>query len=182
MDKNGILDLFSFFREATPDIQEDMLRCAQTTNLAEESIYLSNGDKIDVIALVGEGHLRVFKISESGREITLYGVGPGEFCLLNLLCVLTGIASPATARVEKPVQAVVFQGADFRRWIGGAPTVRTHVFALLAQSLTDTMGLVEEIAFKKMDVRLADYLQVKLQGSGAAPLIVTHEMIASDLG
>lgn len=182
MDKKNVLEQFSFFREAGTAVQKDMFDRARLAKLSEGTIYIADGDNTDTIALVGEGRLRVFKTSESGREITLYGVEAGEFCVLNLLCVLTGICAPATARVEKPVQAVVFQGSDFRRWIGSDPAIRSHMFALLAHSLADTMGLIEEIAFKKMDVRLAEYLRGRLPATGAAILEVTHEMIASDLG
>jgi len=182
MDKTAVLEQFNFFREAGEAVKRDMVDRARLTTLAEGSIYICDGERIDAIALVGEGRLRVYKASESGREITLYGVEPGQFCVLNLLCVLTGIPSPATARVERTVKAVAFQGSDFRRWIGSDPTIRSHMFGLLAHSVAETMGLVEEIAFKKMDVRLADYLLARLPEPGDFILEVTHEMIASDLG
>ena len=181
MDSKQILESFSIFREAGPAVREDMLSRARIATLPEGAIYVADGDTVDVIALVGEGRLRVYKTSESGREITLYGVAAGEFCLLNLLCVLTGITAPATARVEQPVRAVAFNGTDFRRWIGNDPAIRNHIFAMLANNVTETMNLVEEIAFKKMDVRLAEYLQARLP-RGAATLETTHEMIALDLG
>ena len=104
--------------------------------------------------------------------------------MLNLLCVLTGRRAPATARVEEAVEAIVFKGDDFRRWIGTDPAIRSHVFALLADKVTGTMSLVEEIAFKKMDVRLAEFLCTRLPegGSVRGNLEVTHEMIAAELG
>ena len=159
-----------------------MVDRARLVSLPEGAMYVADGDRTDVIALVGAGRLRVFKTSESGREITLYGVEGGEFCVLNLLCVLTGICSPANARVEEPVRAVAFQGTDFRRWIGSDPAIRTHMFALLGNSVAEIMSLVEEIAFKKMDVRLAEYLQRRLPDKAATTLEVTHEKIAADLG
>jgi CRP/FNR family transcriptional regulator len=182
MDKKSVLEQFSFYRQAGAAVRENMLGRAQLTSLPERAMYLTDGDETDVIALVGAGRLRVYKTSESGREITLYEVKAGEFCVLNLLCMLTGIRAPASARVEESVHAVIFQGADFRRWIGSDPAIRAHVFALLGRSVADIMGLVEEIAFKKMDVRLAEYLQTKLRGTDSAIVETTHEMIALDLG
>jgi len=184
MNSQEILQLFTFFHEANPDTRREMLANARSVSLKQGTIYLDDGGHTDVMALVGAGRLRVFKTSESGREITLYSVGPAEFCMLNLLCVLTGRRAPATARVEQPVQALVFRGDDFRRWIGTDPAIRATVFAILADNVTETMSLVEEIAFKKMDVRLADFLRSRLaEGAGARTKVeVTHEMIASELG
>ena len=34
-------------------------------------------------------------------EITLYGVEPGECCLVNVLCLVSGVKSPATAVAEE---------------------------------------------------------------------------------
>lgn len=184
MEKSGILDLFSVFRDAQPETRREMLGAARPVTLKKDTIYIDDGGRTDVMALVGDGHLRVFKTSESGREITLYGVGSGEICLLNLLCVLTGIRAPATARVEETVKAVVFKGEDFRRWIGSDAAIRAEVFTLLAGSVVATMSLVEEIAFKKMDVRLAAYLWAQLPDHDRAggQVELTHEQIAADLG
>lgn len=179
-----ILELFSFFREATPGTRQEMSSAGRMVTLQQGATYIADGSRTDIIALVGDGNLRVFKTSESGREITFYGVGPGEFCMLNLLCVLTGICAPASARVEETVTAVVFNGDDFRRWIGTEPSIRNHVFAMLTSSVAETMSLVEEIAFKKMDVRLAGYLCSHMP-SGAvdgAHLDTTHEAISLELG
>lgn len=184
MSPQEILQKFSFLQDATPDTHREMLAAARMVALKRGTIYLDDGGHTDVMALVGAGRLRVFKTSESGREITLYSVGPAEFCMLNLLCVLTGRRAPATARVVQPVEALVFKGDDFRRWIGTDPAVRNHVFAILANNVTETMSLVEEIAFKKMDVRLAEYLRSRLpEGDRMGVKVeVTHEMIASELG
>jgi CRP/FNR family transcriptional regulator len=183
MQKSGILDLFAVFRDSQPETRREMLAAARPVTLKKGTIYIDDGGRTDVMALVGDGHLRVFKSSESGREITLYGVGAGEFCLLNLLCVLTGVRAPATARVEETVHAVVFRGDEFRHWVGSDAAIRTQVFSLLASSVVATMSLVEEIAFKKMDVRLAAYLWAHLPGHDAgAQVDLTHEQIAADLG
>lgn len=180
----NILDQFSFFRDAGETTRREMLRLSRVATLPAGKFYIIDGARTDVLALVGRGRLRVFKTGESGREITLYDVRSGEFCLLNLLCVLTGTCAPASARVEESVQAVVFNGDDFRRWIGVEAAIRNHVFGLMASRVADTMSLVEEIAFKKMDVRLAEYLCSRLPaevGDGSQ-LKTTHEAIAQELG
>jgi len=133
--------------------------------------------------MIGDGALRVFKSSESGREITLYWVRAGELCLLNLLGAMTGVPSPAHARVEEEVTALVIPADTFRGWIGTEPSLRTHVFSILTAGMVDVMALVEEIAFKKLDLRLAQYLcDGFFGGAGARELQVTHENIAAELG
>ncbi|MCB1767169.1 MAG: Crp/Fnr family transcriptional regulator [Candidatus Competibacteraceae bacterium] len=184
MEALEILEKFSLFLNAKSDTRAEMITTARLAMFPQGSMYICEGANVDQIALVGSGLIRVYKTSESGRAITLYTVKPGELCRLNLLCVLTGIQAPASAEIEQDVQVVMFPGKDFRRWIGLDNAIRTVVFSEMGQSLIQTMRLVEEIAFKKMDTRLAQYIQSRLVAisSSDCSLSITHEAIASELG
>nr|MBF0223021.1 cyclic nucleotide-binding domain-containing protein [Desulfobulbaceae bacterium] len=67
------------------------LSCAKNTNL-----YFS-GDTCSQIAFIVSGEIRVFRRGETGREITLYEIGPGDTCILNASCILSGHKYPADA-------------------------------------------------------------------------------------
>ncbi len=184
MDKRRILEHYPFFRDCDPAFQKEMLAVGVRTELKRGTHYASEGRHSEVIALVGQGKLRVYKLGDTGREITLYHVQAGEVCLLNLSCLLSGEPCPASAVVEEDVQAVAFRGPDFRRWIDLNPVLRTYVFTLLSTHIAGIMSLVEEVAFKRMDRRLAEYLGKRFFGDGepVRELAVTHERIAADLG
>jgi CRP/FNR family transcriptional regulator len=183
MTRESILQKFEFYRNARPEFQQRLREAGQLVRVKPGSYFVCEGDHAPGVGLVGEGTMRVFKSSESGREITLYWVRAGELCLLNLLGAMTGVPSPATARVEEEVVALVVPPDVFRGWIGGEPTLRTHVFSIMTAGMVDVMTLVEEIAFKKLDIRLAQYLCDGFFGSGGTrELQVTHESIAAELG
>jgi CRP/FNR family transcriptional regulator len=184
MNKSEILQLFPFFTESDPASQEEMLTYGRHAKLEPGSFYLRERDNCSQIAMVGNGLLRVYKVGESGREITLYYVKPGQTCLLNISCLMSGMACPATAVVEESVEAVVFSGDLFRKWVANHAGVRNFVFDILSTRVAHIMALVEEVAFRKMDQRLADYLYARFMSTGASvtEIPVTHEKIASDLG
>ncbi len=183
MDRDEILGQFEFYRAARPEFRQRVRDAGQIVRVPAGGYFVCEGDHAPGVGLIGRGALRVFKCSESGREITLYWVRAGELCLLNLLGAMTGVPSPATARVEEDVTALVIPPDTFRAWIGGEPTLRTHVFSAMSAGLVDVMTLVEEIAFKKLDLRLAQYLcDAFLADGGARELQVTHEAIAAELG
>lgn len=184
MNKQEILDQFPFFSESDSASQLEMLTYGRYAQLKPGSFYLRERDLCSQIAMVGSGLLRVYKVGESGREITLYYVKPGQTCLLNISCLMSGMACPATAVVEEPVEAVVFSGKLFRKWVASHEGVRDFVFEILSSRVAHIMALVEEVAFRKMDQRLADYLCERFLGTDqqVRELPVTHEKIASDLG
>jgi len=184
MDKVTTLELFEFYRSGSTRFRKEMRDAASPAHLAKGDYYAREGDRCEQMALVGEGRLRVYKVGESGREITLYNVGPGEGCLLNVSCLLTERPSPAFAVVEQPVSALMFSGQRFREWIATNEGVRAFVFDLLAKRITSVMSLVEEVTFRRMDERVAEFLRDRFDGNShnGGVLNVTHEQIALELG
>ncbi len=186
MTREQILARFEFYGRARPEFQQRVRDAGQVVRVQQGGYFVCEGDQAPGVGLIGQGALRVFKSSASGREITLYWVRAGDLCLLNLLGAMTGMPSPAHARVEEEVTALVIPHETFRGWIGAEPSLRTHVFSIMAAGMVDVMTLVEEIAFKKLDIRLAQYLCDGFfggaGGGGAKELLVTHEAIAAELG
>jgi CRP/FNR family transcriptional regulator len=125
----------------------------------------------------------VFKVGETGREITLYHVQEGQTCLINMLCVFLGKPAMATAAVETPVEAVIIPAAAFRDWVRTRDSIRHFIFETMAERMVAVMTLVEEVAFRRMDTRLAAALLNRFDQAQPANFIATtHEEIAAELG
>jgi len=182
--KRDILARIPFITEAPPELRSLLTEAASVVHLASGEYFLREGDSCAHFAIVVSGKMRVFKLGESGHEITLYHVGPGEACPLNVSCILSDRAVPAMARVEEDVEAVVFPAAAFRRWIAEHESLRAFVFQMFASRLTEVMSLVEEVAFRRMDQRLARRLaELFLRGDSSQPAVeTTHAELAADLG
>jgi CRP/FNR family transcriptional regulator, anaerobic regulatory protein len=179
MTKNEFLKTFSVFRNAPAGLVEDLLSVSmQQTVPAGKKIY-AEGDSCSAIAFVLSGDIRVFKIGETGREITLYEIGPGETCILNASCILSCRTYPANAVAITDVDMLLIPSAAFRRLVDEQEAMRDFVFTLLSLRLSAVMELVEEVAFGRMDQRLMEYLVEKSENN---VLGTTHQKIANDLG
>jgi CRP/FNR family transcriptional regulator, anaerobic regulatory protein len=138
------------------------------------------GDQVDAIALLISGVVRVYKIGETGREITLYRFGNGESCILTANAILSQKNFPAVATVEKEAEAVMIPAETFRDWVRRYDLWREFVFDLLSHRLSSVMAIVEEVAFRRMDARLAALL---IERSRKSDLVrMTHQEIAAELG
>ncbi len=187
MDHAEIIDIlnrFAFYRQAPEKWQQTFVKNAIYREGKTGDVFFREGDACEFIAFIGGGSIRVYKISDIGRQITLYHVLPGESCVLNMTCTLARIPYPANAQVEQETQLVLFESRHFRDWVGQVDGLREFAFSLLAQRMTQMMTLLEEISFKKMDARLAEFLgrQFANQGRPLRVLHLTHEQIASELG
>lgn len=184
MEALQILQLFEFYRNSEPSVQRQIAAAATRKTLEAGEFFFREGDVCSVFAMVGSGSLRVFKIGESGREITLYRVTSGQTCLGNILSSFLKIGSPAFAVAEEALEAAIIPARHFRSWMAESGAMQSYVFRTMASRLLDVMTLLEEIVFRKMDKRLASFLLQKFELSNdPKPRIsMTHEEIAAELG
>jgi CRP/FNR family transcriptional regulator len=131
---------------------------------AGQDVFLE-GDRVDGIALLISGVVRVYKIGGTGREAN---------------AILNQNTFPAIATVEQDAEAVIIPSATFRDWVRRYDLWRDFVFDLLSQRLSTLMTIVDEVVFRRMDARLASFLRTRSQVQN--PMRITHQEIASELG
>jgi len=175
---------FPFYREGSPELRAELAAHAAPVRLEAGQHFCLEGDRFTGFAMVCRGRIRVYKVASTGRQITLYQVGEGETCLVDTLCTIMDVPSPATAVAHTDVDALLVPPEVFRRWIREHQPLRDYVFHHLASRLMDLMTLVEQVAFQKIDRRLAAFLLSSPGARDAAdPSIgITHEKIAAELG
>jgi CRP/FNR family transcriptional regulator len=127
-----------------------------------------------------EGQTRVFKTSESGREILLYQVGPGETCVLTTSCLMAGSPFPAESTAETDVLHAALSASAFHRLMGESPRFRKFVLDNYGDLLSSLIMLVDEVAFASLDLRLARRLLAEANAQGV--VAKTHQQLALDLG
>jgi len=165
---------------ADPGLVREFQQSAFYTRIPEGRDVFIEGDHVDAIALLISGVVRVYKIGETGREITLYRFGNGESCILTANAILSQKNFPAVATVEKEAEAVMIPADTFRDWVRRYDLWREFVFELLSERLSSVMAIVEEVAFRRMDVRLASLLIGR--GLSSDLIHLTHQEIAAELG
>ena len=180
MNKLAILEMFPFYLDSTQSVRTIIAQTADYSVLPERAFFYRDGDMCGQVALVGRGSIRVFKSSETGREVTLYHVQDGEPCLVNMLCVILGKAATATAQTEIDTEVVTFPGAVLRQWVGTSEPLRNFIFETMAARVVDVMMRVEEVTFHRMDSRLATLLLQRFAQHSV--ITATQEDLAAELG
>lgn len=138
-------------------------------------------DKVpDSLIFLYEGTIRVSQTSGNGRDIVLYRVDAGESCVLTTACMLAEEAYNAEGIAETDITVVVLPKMSFDRLVAEEPAFRSFVFAAYSRRLIDLLRVVDDVAFGRIDVRLAERLLV-LAG-GDREIAATHQQIASELG
>lgn len=158
----------------------ELRRAARLIALPANTVAFRAGDTCENYLLVLEGSVRVQKLAENGREITLYRLEGGDACVLTTSCLLAHERYPAEGVAETDVIAAAIPKAAFFHALDHSPGFRRFVFAAYGERLSDLILLVEEVAFGRIDSRLATRL---LALAGESDMVeTTHQELAAELG
>lgn len=127
--------------------------------------------------LILEGSIKVVKTSATGRELLLYRVEPGESCIITSSCLLGRTPYTARGETETAVTLAFLEAGQFNELVATLPAFRDFVFHLFSDRIADLMELVEEVAFHRLDQRLARLLLAK-----GDTILATHQALAEELG
>jgi CRP/FNR family transcriptional regulator len=177
---NQLVRVLPILEHASSELLYEFRQKSYFAHIAEGQDIFIEGDRADAIALLISGVVRVYKIGESGREITLYRFGNGESCILTANAILSQKNFPAIATVEKEAKAIMIPAETFRDWVSRFDLWREFVFDLLSERLSSVMVIVEEVAFRRMDERVAAFLLDHLGHSDS--IHITHQAVAAELG
>jgi len=153
---------------------------AMLVELPAGQTVFAPGKKPEHFLLLLDGTVRVQQAAANGREIILYRVSGGESCIMTTACLLSDEDYLAEGVTETAVAAVAISKSAFDDLVARSAAFRRLVFSKYASRMTDLQRLVENVAFERMDKRLAQKL---LQLSpGRSRLDMTHQELATELG
>jgi CRP/FNR family transcriptional regulator len=175
-----VANVLPVLQRADPPLRREFQPVASFARIPAGQDVFVEGDRNDAIAFLISGVVRVYKIGETGREITLYRFGVGESCILTANEILSRQTFPAIATVQERAEAVLVPAEAFRDWVRRYDLWRDFVFDLFSQRLSTVMAVVDEVVFRQMDRRVASLLLQRAQNQN--PLRITHQEIAADLG
>ncbi|SEK17957.1 Crp/Fnr family transcriptional regulator [Pacificibacter marinus] len=174
------IDRFAGLSQLDDSLRKTLVSKSNIVTLPKNTVLFGPGKSPDNLLLLLEGVVRVQQVTEGGREIVLYRVHAGESCVLTTACLLAYEDYSAEGIAETEVQAVAIPRLVFDDLVAGSKSFRNFVFAAYSRRITDLFHVIEEVAFQKVDIRLAHKL-VELAGADQK-LTATHAQLAAELG
>jgi CRP/FNR family transcriptional regulator len=148
----------------------------QALTVAAGAVLFDEHQSCQGFPFVIDGAIRVTKPAANGRELPLYRVLPGESCIISSSCLLGHVDYNARGIATSDTTLALLPQQLFDELLT-QPVFRDFVFHLFSERLADLMQLVEEVAFRKLDQRLASLLL----GRGRV-VRATHQQLADELG
>ncbi len=145
------------------------------------SIHNSEEDCIGLL-IVDSGRIRVFTISDEGKELTLYRLFERDMCLFSASCVLSGIQFDVSVSAELDSVVYVVPSALYKSLMSSSIAAANYTNELMASHFSEVMWLMDKVQNKKLDTRLAAFLLEESELAGSPTINITHEQIANHLG
>lgn len=172
----SLFELYPFLQELPEGLRTRLAAAIQPMTVPAGTVLFDEHQPCRGFPFVLAGSIRVVKLAANGRELPLYKVLPGESCIITSSCLLGHADYNARGVTESDTTLVLLPRALFDEMLRETG-FRDFVFELFAERIAELMQLVEEVAFRKLDQRLANLLLGK-----GRQLHTTHQHLADELG
>lgn len=143
---------------------------------------IHDGNECSGVILVRSGCLRLYMMSEEGKDITLYRLREGDLCMLSASCVLESITFDVFIDAEEESECCVISGPVFAAVSERNPDIKIFALETAVGRFSDVMWVMQQILFMSMDKRLAIFLADESARTGTDVISLTHGQIARYMG
>lgn len=176
---NTVIDKFPIFFE--PELKNELQSSSKLYTIPAGEIIMDIGQTIDQIPLVIKGSIKILREDEEGNEIFLYYLEPGNACATSITCCLTGQKSTIRAIAEDDTEYLAIPVHYSDEWMVKYKSWKNFVMNTYAERFEELLKAIDQLAFKKMDERLAKYLHDKADLHENSEIHISHQEIAYDL-
>lgn len=145
------------------------------------TIHSGENDCIGVL-LIKTGELRVYILSEEGKEITLFRLRDKEICVLSASCILDNITFEVHIDAEQDTEVLLIPSNLYRELCDTNMYAENFSDKIIIEHFSDVMWAMEQILFMSFDKRLAIFLFDEVTRTGMDVVELTHEQIAKYIG
>jgi len=165
-----------------PDLLSELQMKSMVMQVSGGEVMMNPGQTIRAVPLVVSGAFKVSRINDEGQELLLYYVREGESCAMTFTCCIMAHNSVIKGAAEEDSVLLCIPVALMDEWMMKYPTWKKFVMTTILTRFTEVIKSIDEVAFKKLDERLVNYLKEKSKIAGSSLINLTHQQIADELG
>jgi len=180
-DKLDHLSDVDLFRDLSERDMAELGRVTTITVVPRGRVFYEPEDVSQVLFLISEGRVQIYRISPEGKKLVIATLGPGA--LFGEMALLGQQMHNAFAEALDDCHIFVISRADLERLILDKPSVGRRVLETTGRRLRDAEKRLEEMAFKGIPARLASLLLRMAAEQGSDEVVgLTHQDLAETIG
>ncbi|HTN21517.1 MAG TPA: Crp/Fnr family transcriptional regulator [Pelobium sp.] len=147
----------------------------------EGAVILDFGKTVSMVPIVLSGTLKISRLDESGSELLLYYVNKKESCAMTFTCCMQQFPSEVKITAEEDTEFLALPITAMDEWMMKYPTWKSFVMKTIRTRFNELLSAIDQLAFQKLDERLANYLKEKSKVTGSALINLSHEQISIEM-
>ncbi len=148
------------------------------------ALLFSEGDDSDGLYIIKEGKAKVFISDETGKDMTVAMLGPGE--VIGEIASLDGQARTASVTAIEPTIVLKIAQRDFKRFLSDNQELAFEIIQVLTSRIRSYNTSVSNLAFKTVYERIVAMLEQNSESCEDGTRVVngsfTHKDIADMVG
>ena len=175
-------DYFPIWHKLNTAQQDRIMSSLADRNVKKGTVIYSGSLDCTGLFLVKSGQLRAYILSDQGREITLYRLFDRDMCLFSASCMIHSMQFEMTIEAEKDTELWMIPAETYKSIMEESAPLANYTNELMASRFSEVMWLIEQILWKSLDKRVAEFLLEEAAIEDTSRLKITHEAIANHLG
>ena len=164
-----------------PALLKEIESNAKIISAKEGVVILDIGQTVRVMPVLLQGTIKITRVDDQGNELLLYYVNANESCAMTFTCCMQQYPSEIKARADTDIEYLAIPISVMEDWLSKYPTWKSFVMRTIRSRFNELLNAIDQLAFQKLDERLAHYLKEKSKSNGSTLINLSHEQIAVDL-
>ncbi|MBE6606615.1 MAG: Crp/Fnr family transcriptional regulator [Ruminococcaceae bacterium] len=174
-------EIFPFWDKISEDEREYI--CENSVALSyPKGTTIHDGSECSGVFFIRSGCIRVYIMSDEGKDITLYRLHSGSMCMLSASCVLQSVTFDVFIDAEEDSECYIISGPAFAHVADNNTDIKIFSLETAVSRFSDVMWVMQQILFMSLDRRLAIFLIDESTRTGSDVIELTHEQIAKYMG
>lgn len=177
-----IFEFFPVWNKLSTEQQDLLERSAVWCSAKAGNVIHGGSEECLGLLLISYGRLRAYIFSDEGREITLYRLMERDICLFSASCVMNSIQFDLRIEAEKDTGFWLIPPDVYKKVMEHSAPLANYTNQIMAERFSEVMWLIEQMMWKSVDRRLAQFLLEESALEESNVLVITHEKIANHMG
>lgn len=166
---------FPFFESG---LRSAIIESGVLREFAAQEELIREDQYIRSFPIVISGMIKVSRTDDSGNELLLYYLRPGEVCTVSLICCMDRTKSRVKASTEEETMAILVPVELLDSWMSMFQTWKEYVMRSMQMRFDELLNALDSIAFLKMDERLLKFFKDRFRSTGSKIFEGSHQEVA----
>ena len=145
------------------------------------SIVFDNSSSCLGLLNVISGQVRAYLVSDEGKEVTIFKLEDNDLCVLSASCIIKQITFDTQLVANEDTKVLIVPSNIIEDLAYMNIEFRCYLYEKALARFSDVMWNMQELLFKGLDSRVANYLINQYERTDSTIIKVTHEEIANDI-